>query len=53
MKGFVQLLGKIEQLKLESNNGKKNLSDTANTETVFRIIQSIPSPTDPKIHFMI
>lgn len=42
--GFIQLLGKIEQLKLESNDGKKYLTDTANTETIFRIIQSIPSP---------
>jgi hypothetical protein len=42
--GFVQLLGKIEQLKLESSDGKKYLTDIANTETVFRIIQSIPSP---------
>ena len=41
--GFVQLYGKIVQLKLESNDGKKYLTDTANTETVFRIIQSIPS----------
>lgn len=41
--GFVQLLGKIEQLKLESCDGKKYLTDTANTETMFRIIQSIPS----------
>lgn len=42
--GFIQLLDKIEQLKLESADGKKYLTDTANTETVFRIIQSIPSP---------
>lgn len=42
--GFVQLYGKIVQLKLESNDGKKYLTDTANTETIFRIIQSIPSP---------
>ncbi|HEY5236180.1 MAG TPA: Bro-N domain-containing protein [Rhabdochlamydiaceae bacterium] len=42
--GFVQLYGKIVQLKLESSDGKKYLTDTANTETVFRIIQSIPSP---------
>jgi DNA-damage-inducible protein D len=42
--GFVQLLGKIEQLKLESSDGKRYQTDTANTETVFRIIQSIPSP---------
>lgn len=42
--GFNQLLDKIEQLKLPSSDGKKYLTDTANTETVFRIIQSIPSP---------
>ncbi len=42
--GFSQLLDKIEQLKLESSDGKKYLTDTANTETLFRIIQSIPSP---------
>jgi len=42
--GFVQLYGKIVQLKLESNDGKKYLTDTANTEIIFRIIQSIPSP---------
>ncbi len=42
--GFVQLLDKIEQLKLESADGKKYFTDTANTQTVFRIIQSIPSP---------
>jgi DNA-damage-inducible protein D len=42
--GFNQLLDKIEQLKLESADGKRYLTDTANTETVFRIIQSIPSP---------
>lgn len=42
--GFVQLYEKIVQLKLESSDGKKYLTDTANTETLFRIIQSIPSP---------
>ncbi len=42
--GFAQLLGKIEQLKLESSDRKKYLTDTANTETMLRIIQSIPSP---------
>ena len=36
--GFVQLLGKIEQLKLVAADGKKYLTDTANTETIFRII---------------
>jgi DNA-damage-inducible protein D len=44
LEGFVQLFGKIEQLKLESSDGKKYKTDTANTETVFRIIQSISSP---------
>ena len=42
--GFFQLLGKIEQLKLASSDGKKYATDTANTETLFRIIQSVPSP---------
>lgn len=42
--GFIQLYGKIVQLKLPSSDGKKYLTDTANTETIFRIIQSIPSP---------
>ena len=42
--GYIQLYGKIVQLKLTSSDGKKYLTDTANTETVFRIIQSIPSP---------
>jgi DNA-damage-inducible protein D len=42
--GFIQLYGKIVQLKLEAVDGKRYLTDTANTETVFRIIQSIPSP---------
>lgn len=32
------------QLKLESTDGKKYSTDCANTETIFRIIQSIPSP---------
>ncbi len=42
--GFDQLYEKIVQLKMESKDGKKYLTDTANTETLFRIIQSIPSP---------
>jgi DNA-damage-inducible protein D len=32
------------QLKLEASDGKKYLTDVANTEGIFRIIQSIPSP---------
>jgi len=42
--GFSQLYEKIVQLKLESSDGKKYLTDTANTEIIFRIIQSVPSP---------
>jgi len=42
--GFSELYEKIVQLKLESSDGKKYLTDVANTETMFRIIQSIPSP---------
>jgi len=42
--GFNQLYEKIVQLKLTSADGKKYETDTANTETLFRIIQSLPSP---------
>ncbi len=42
--GFVQLYGKTVQLKLVASDGKMRETDTANTETIFRIIQSIPSP---------
>ncbi|OGH18932.1 MAG: phage antirepressor protein [Candidatus Levybacteria bacterium RIFCSPHIGHO2_12_FULL_38_12] len=42
--GYVELSEKIGQLKLESSDGKKYLTDCASTETIFRIIQAIPSP---------
>ncbi|MBI5272403.1 MAG: Bro-N domain-containing protein [Chlamydiia bacterium] len=42
--GFVQLYEKIVRLKLEAPDKKMRETDTANTETLFRIIQSIPSP---------
>lgn len=42
--GFTQLSAKIGQLKLPSLDGKNYQTDCANTETIFRIIQSIPSP---------
>lgn len=42
--GFFQLYEKIVQLKLPSSDGKSYQTDCANTETIFRIIQSIPSP---------
>ena len=35
---------KIGQLKLKASDGKEYLTDCATTETLFRIIQSIPSP---------
>ncbi len=41
--GFNQLYGKIVQLKLVAPDGKMRETDTTNTETIFRIIQSIPS----------
>lgn len=40
----VELSTSCRQLKLESVDGKKYLTDCANTEGIFRIIQSIPSP---------
>ncbi len=42
--GFSELYEKIVQLKLTSSDGKKYTTDCANVETLFRIIQSIPSP---------
>ena len=42
--GYAQLSEKIGQLKLPSADGKLYETDCANTETMFRIVQSIPSP---------
>ena len=42
--GFSQVYEKIVQLKLEAPDGKLRLTDCANTETAFRVVQSIPSP---------
>ena len=42
--GFSELYQKIVQLKLLSSDGKKYETDCANAETLFRVIQSIPSP---------
>ncbi len=39
-----QLSQKVGQLKLKSSDGKKYLTDVADTETLLRLIQSIPSP---------
>jgi DNA-damage-inducible protein D len=42
--GYTEVSEKIGQLKMPSADGKFYLTDCANTETLFRIIQSIPSP---------
>ena len=42
--GCLELSGKIGQLKMPSADGKWYETDCADTETMFRIIQSIPSP---------
>jgi hypothetical protein len=42
--GYDQLSEKIGQLKMQSTDGKFYATDCANTETLLRIIQSIPSP---------
>jgi DNA-damage-inducible protein D len=42
--GYDELSEKIGQLKLPSSDGKLYETDCANNETIFRIIQSIPSP---------
>ena len=39
-----QLSEKIGQLKIEAEDGKMRLTDVADTEQLFRLIQSIPSP---------
>ncbi len=39
-----QLSDKIGQLKLEASDGKRYLTDVADTQTMLRLIQSIPSP---------
>lgn len=39
-----QLSEKIGQLKMEASDGKKYITDVADTEQLFRLIQSIPSP---------
>ncbi|MCC8468019.1 MAG: Bro-N domain-containing protein [Rickettsia endosymbiont of Eriopis connexa] len=41
---FSQLYEKIVQLKLKAPDGKLRETDCANTESLLRIIQSIPSP---------
>ena len=40
----IELSTFCRQLKLESSDGKKYMTEMGNTESIFRIIQSIPSP---------
>jgi len=42
--GYSEVSEKIGQLKMTAPDGKQRLTDCANTETLFRVIQSIPSP---------
>ncbi|MFR4483122.1 Bro-N domain-containing protein [Sellimonas intestinalis] len=42
--GAVEVYEKIVQLKMTAPDGKKRLTDVANTEQLLRIIQSVPSP---------
>ena len=40
-----EVVTKCNQLKMIASDGKYYLTDAADTETIFRIIQSIPSPS--------
>ena len=42
--GFSELSGKIGKLPMPSADGKYRQTDAVNTETLFRIVQSVPSP---------
>lgn len=42
--GAGQLITNCKQLKMTAADGKKRLTDVADTELLLRIIQSIPSP---------
>lgn len=42
--GYYELSDSVGQLKFIASDGKKYLTDSANTETLFRLIQTIPSP---------
>ena len=42
--GYFEVSEKIGQLKMRAPDGKQRQTDCANTETLFRVIQSIPSP---------
>ncbi|MDZ7587079.1 MAG: Bro-N domain-containing protein, partial [Patescibacteria group bacterium] len=42
--GYTEVSEKIGQLKLQAPDGKMRETDCGNTEVIFRIIQTIPSP---------
>lgn len=42
--GYSEVSEKIGQLKMQAPDGKMRDTDCANTETIFRVIQTIPSP---------
>lgn len=42
--GYIEVSEKIGQFKMLAPDGKQRQTDCANTETLFRIIQSVPSP---------
>ena len=42
--GYIEVSEKIGQLKLKSPDGKLRETDCANTETMLRVVQTIPSP---------
>src|SRR5437868_6595691 len=42
--GFEETLDQIVQMKLKAQDGRFRLTDTANRQTILRLIQSIPSP---------
>src|SRR5216684_16122 len=42
--GYIEVSEKIGQLKMEAPDGKMRVTDAADTTTLLRIIQSIPSP---------
>lgn len=44
LEGYVEVSEKIGHLKMLAKDGKVRLTDVANTKTLLRIIQSIPSP---------
>lgn len=44
VEGFDETLAQIERLPLKATDGRFRLTDTANRQTLLRIIQSIPSP---------